>query len=104
MLLGRSKEDFKMKIKNLAFLGLILTAASAHADWCSDSVEKAVANQANIDFPNQALTVEVPTFTFDGGRVQSLDVPVQNSADQTVATYGMTIDEVCSVELQGQEK
>ena len=91
-------------ISLVVFLGL-LTATVAQADWsCSDNVEKAVANQAKIDFPNQILTVVVPAFTFDGGRVQSLDVPVQNSADQTIATYWVMIDETCSVEIQGQEK
>jgi hypothetical protein len=92
------------KTSLIVVLGL-LAAAVAQADGtCSDTVEKAVANQATIDFPNEALSVLVPIFTFDGGRVQSLDVPVQNSSNQTVATYGVTIDEVCSVQLQGQEK
>jgi hypothetical protein len=97
---GSRKQDFMNKPSLIVVLGL-LVATAAHADWCSDSVKEAVAGQAQIDFPNHVL---VPTFTFDGGRVQSLDVPVQNDAKQTVATYGVTIDEVCSVQIQGQEK
>jgi diacylglycerol kinase family enzyme len=85
----------------LGFLTTTVIQADGHADWsCSDNVKTAVAAQAQIDFPGQTLTVVMPAFNFDGGRVQSLDVSVQNGANQVVATYDVEIDEVCNVEVQ----
>jgi len=70
---------------------------------CQNHIIEVVQAQAKVDFPGQSLTVTAPDMQgYDGGEEKSIDVTVvrTENASIVVSTYGVTIDEVCSVEIQ----
>lgn len=82
-----------------------LARADGQQEWCAGQVKTAVETQATTDYPGRAVLALVPPFKYDGGFVQTLRVPVADAGNlQTmIAVYTVSIDEVCTVEIQGHQ-
>jgi hypothetical protein len=92
------------KVLLIAFSILAANLASADSKTCQNQVVNAVQIRVAIDYPGQNLTVLPPDMQrWDGGEEKSLSVNVTGETDQIEVVYTVTIDEVCSIQIQGRQ-